>query len=188
MARRPRQEELDRKEMIARKIEEGFSNRVDIAKALHGKVRFDGSFNNTYSCVNGYFRRNGLLPPVEAEKLASLTSHIPAQKNPRRIEAFIQQYQIRLPAGHAGEFDRFVRALVSVTRAVETEAGRVPELEARVRELERHRCPDADTALHGENEQLKDRIAFLEKRVEALSRLTAPRPLTDAHMGINGGR
>lgn len=85
------------------------------------------------------------------------------------------------------EFQRWVnRVLKPAVRGLERERSEFAELKRRVSEFESHVCPNADAALLEENQQLKERIAFLGKRVEALSKLTTPRPLSDAHLAFPG--
>lgn len=95
--------------------------------------------------------------------------------------------------GDMAEFQRWLRVVLRpALYALEREAKRVPELEQKlqeltkkVAELERHRCPDADAKLREENERLNAEVARLGRRVEALSKLTAPRDVSAA-LAVNG--
>ena len=102
-----------------------------------------------------------------------------------RFEQVINRASLRIPIGAADQIARLLRVLRAEWSLLEQEALKAKQLEVTVREFERHLCPDATDELREENKRLKEQIAFLERRVEALSRLTTPRQINDKHIAIS---
>ena len=124
-----------------------------------------------------------MISPKKAVAFSSPS--IPTTPSTSWLDQFFERFPLRLPIGYMDEISKLKRALRPEVIRLEAKAQRVVELETRVKEYERHCCPDAGTALKGENQQLKERIVFLERRVDALSKLTAPK-LDDRHLVVNG--
>jgi FtsZ-binding cell division protein ZapB len=130
---------------------------------------------------SGYLNRGAtkLTAVARYEKSTSFDDLI----NSPRVKTLLKSLRVR-------EFD----ALVGILRGLWQEREeylvelqkRIEELAAKVREYESHRCQDADENLRAENQELKEQIAFFEKRIEALSRLTAHKPLTESHLVVSG--
>ncbi len=172
-----------RDELIVKILAEGHGHNIkEMARQLVGNSLFTASKSEEviYHYISRVIReqkQNGTAPePVLKPKTYQSKS---------RFEQIINKVSLRLPIGAADQIARLIRVLRVEWSLLEQEALKAKQLEVTVREFERHRCPDASGELHEENERLKERIAFLERRVEALSHLTTPRQLNDKHLAVN---
>lgn len=216
--RRLKAVELERNEAVRQKIAEGMDNVVDIARVLHGRPGFDDvKFSGTYNHVLRLCKREGIvlsglpksIPKADTtlpyksksgrtQDPLQVSARVRQTNGPHPVEDFIQQFPIRLPAGSAGEFDRFLKALTGVIRSVEAEAALVPELRRQIIEMQGHikemeaRTPDV--ALQEEIERAREENECLKSAINRQAEQIAKwkidngfgghRPLTADHLAV----
>lgn len=175
-----------RDELIFKILAEGHGSNIkeikEMARQLASNSLFVASKSEdvVYQYIYRVIRRqkqNGII-----QKLTLKPKTCQSQS---RFEQIVNGVSLRLPVGASDQIARLLRVLRAEWSLLEQEALKAKQLEVTVREFEHHRCPDASGELLEENRRLKEQIAFLERRVEALSRLTTPRQLNDKHLVVS---
>ncbi|MBI2635516.1 MAG: hypothetical protein HYW79_03180 [Parcubacteria group bacterium] len=176
----------DQRDKLITKVlaERNGHNLSEIARKLSGHPLFSGSKN--YKVIYQYILRLAYQNEATGEGQRSSLKSTPNTPSQSRFEQVVNRVSLHLPVGTADQIARLLRVLRAEFSLLEQEALKAKQLELEVCNLKSHRCMDVDTTLREENERLKERIAFLERRVEALSRLTTPKIDNDKHLAIAG--
>lgn len=186
----------DRKIAIQQLLQTGVTDHNIMARSLQQNPALDGL--NIFRIAT-YLRKHAPKNTIGGADSDKVTAHTPAVKTrtvqievtASSFDAVLQSPQFRASVRslRLAEYDRMVSLLRPLWQKSETELHALREtkrgLDLKVSELENHRCPDRDAQLREENSKLKNRITFLERRVDALSQLTKPRQLNENHIAIS---
>lgn len=185
----------DRKLSIQQLLKAGVTDRGTMVQHLQRNTAFAGL---SIDSIVKYIRKHELAnttsgasnDAVTARTAAVKTLTVPPETQTSSLDAVLQSTQFRASVRslRLAEYDRMVSLLRPLWQKFETELQALRKvkqgLDVRVNELENHYCPDPDEKLREENAKLKDKISFLERRVDALSQLTKPR-LNESHFAIS---